>query len=112
MNEPRLAVGVPRESESVGETLPEGPPVAEATTLYVMLLTVTLPAASRAVTVTVCGPTSPLAVGSAAPLAIATPRSVAVQETTVWSSAQENDSVAAVPWVIDAPSAGEVIAIV
>jgi hypothetical protein len=83
MNEPRLAVAVVRESESVAGTVPVGVPVAVATTLYVMLLTVTLPAASRAVTVIVCGPTSPLAVGSAAPLAIGVPRSVAVQETTV-----------------------------
>src|SRR3954463_11742571 len=77
-----------------------------------MLFVVVLPALSRAVTTRVCGPTSVPAVGSAAPLAIALPRSVAVQDATVFASPQENDSVTGVPCGIRAPSIGEVIVIV
>ena len=109
---PRPAFAEPSDSDSVAGTVPLGVPVATATTLYVTLLVVVLPAASFAVTVTVCGPTWSGAVGRFAPLAIATPRSVAVQETTVWSSSQENASATGVPCGICAPSSGDVIEIV
>src|SRR3954447_23018019 len=77
-----------------------------------MLLVVVLPALSLAVTTTVCGPTSVALVGRLAPLAIATPRSVAVQDATVFSSPQENASATGVPTGMRAPSSGEVIVIV
>src|SRR5688500_15746507 len=43
---------------------------------------------------------------------MATPRSVAVHDTTVWSSSQENASATGVPCGIRAPSIGDVIEIV
>src|SRR3954451_25051583 len=77
-----------------------------------MLLVVVLPALSLAVTTMVCGPTSVAPVGRFAPLAMATPRSVAVQEATVFSSPQENASAIGVPIGMRAPSSGDAIVIV